>query len=56
LLGLVQRYIGVVTGAPLARALVVGAVDAPAKNGIALEALALILEPVLGPAAYVGDP
>jgi len=55
LLGLVQRYIGVETGTPLAWALVVGAVDAPAKNGTALEALALILEPVLGPAAPAVD-
>jgi hypothetical protein len=55
LLGLTQLYVGAETAAPLAAALVVGAVHAPAKNGTALEALALILEPVLGPTLRAVD-
>jgi hypothetical protein len=54
-LGFVQVYVRAEDAAGLLAAVVVGAVYAPTENRVALEAPALILEPVLGPAARAFD-
>ncbi len=54
-LGFVEGYVGAEGVAGLAAAVVAGAVYAAAQDGIALEAAALIFEPVLGSAARALD-